>query len=85
MLALAAIVLLGHGLFFLAPPLIGLGLIAVVGVLLWRAGGRDREPGGTAAAKIGLGLLLLVVAARRLRRRGRSAPRWAAARSSPAS
>src|SRR3954452_795750 len=27
-LGLAAIVLLGHGLFFLAPPLIGLGLIA---------------------------------------------------------
>ncbi len=61
-LALAAIVLLGHGLFFLAPPLIGLGLIAVVGVLLWRAAGGTENPGST-AAKIGLGLLLLVVAA----------------------
>jgi phage shock protein PspC (stress-responsive transcriptional regulator) len=61
-LALAAIVLLGHGLFFLAPPLIGLGLIAVVGVLLWRAAGGPDNPGST-AAKLGLGLLLLVVAA----------------------
>ena len=61
-LALAAIVLLGHGLFFLAPPLIGLGLIAVVGVLLWRAAGGTENPGST-AAKFGLGLLLLVVAA----------------------
>jgi Cell wall-active antibiotics response LiaF, C-terminal len=61
-LGLAAIVLLGHGLFFLAPPLIGLGLIAVVGVLLWRAAGGS-DGGGSAAAKIGLGLLLIVVAA----------------------
>lgn len=59
-LALAAVVLLGHGLFFLAPPLIGLGLIAIVGVLLWRAAGG--EGGGTAAAKVGLALLLIVVA-----------------------
>jgi phage shock protein PspC (stress-responsive transcriptional regulator) len=60
-LGLAAIVLLGHGLFFLAPPLIGIGLLAVVGVLLWRAAGG--EHGGTPAAKIGLTLLLVVVAA----------------------
>src|SRR5512132_734857 len=60
-LALAAIVLLGHGWFFLAPPLIGIGLLAVVGVLLWRAAGGER--GGTPAAKIGLALLLIVVAA----------------------
>ena len=60
-LALAAIVLLGHGVFFLAPPLIGLGLIAIVGVVLWRAAGG--EHGGTAAAKVGLTLLLIVVAA----------------------
>jgi phage shock protein PspC (stress-responsive transcriptional regulator) len=60
-LALAAIVLLGHGLFFLAPPLIAIGVIAIVGVLLWRAAGG--EHGGTPAAKIGLTLLLIVVAA----------------------
>ena len=60
-LALAAIVLLGHGLFFLAPPLIAIGVIAIVGVLLWRAAGG--EHGGTPAAKIGLALLLIVVAA----------------------
>src|SRR5512132_1361263 len=50
----AAVVLLGHGLFFLAPPLIALGVIAIVGVLLWRAAGG--EQGGTPAAKIGLAL-----------------------------
>jgi phage shock protein PspC (stress-responsive transcriptional regulator) len=61
-LALAAIVFLGHGLFFLAPPLIGLGVVAVVGVLLWRAAG-GTDGGGSAAARIGLGLLLLVVSA----------------------
>ncbi len=60
-LALAAVVLLGHGLFFLAPPLIAIGVIAIVGVLLWRAAGG--EHGGTAAAKVGLTLLLIVVAA----------------------
>jgi len=60
-LALAAIVLLGHGVFFLAPPLIAIGVIAIVGVLLWRAAGG--EHGGTPAAKIGLTLLLIVVAA----------------------
>ena len=55
------VVLLGHGLFFLAPPLIAIGVIAIVGVLLWRAAGG--EHGGTPAAKIGLALLLIVVAA----------------------
>src|SRR3954465_9110761 len=60
-LTLAAVVLLGHGWFFFAPPLIGLGLIAIVGVLLWRASGG--EHGGSPAAKIGLALLLVVVAA----------------------
>ena len=61
-LAIAALVLLGPGLFFLAPPLIGLALVGLVGVLLWRAAGGN-EDGGSAAARIGLGLLLLVVAA----------------------
>jgi phage shock protein PspC (stress-responsive transcriptional regulator) len=57
-LGLAALVLIGPGLFFLAPPLIGIALIGLVGVLLWRAAGGE---GGSPAAKIGLGLLLLVV------------------------
>ena len=61
-LALAALVLLGPGLFFLAPPLIGLALVGFVGVLLWRAAGGP-EGEGSPAAKIGLGLLLVVVAA----------------------
>ena len=60
-LGLAALVLIGPGLFFLAPPLIGLALVGLVGVLLWRAAGG--EEGGSPAAKIGLGLLLIVVAA----------------------
>jgi phage shock protein PspC (stress-responsive transcriptional regulator) len=60
-LALAALVLIGPGLFFLAPPLIGIALVGLVGVLLWRAAGGP-EGGGSAAARIGLGLLLLVVA-----------------------
>src|SRR5829696_5491812 len=44
-LAIAALVLIGPGLFFLAPPLIGLGLIGLVGVLLWRAAGGDEGEG----------------------------------------
>src|SRR3954451_12462403 len=59
--ARARTVRLGHGLFFLAPPLIAIGVIAIVGVLLWHAAGG--EHGGTPAAKIGLALLLIVVAA----------------------
>jgi phage shock protein PspC (stress-responsive transcriptional regulator) len=59
-LAVAALVLIGPGLFFLAPPLIGIALIGLVGVLLWRAAGG--EGSGSPAAKIGLGLLLVVVA-----------------------
>ena len=58
-LAIAALLLIGPGLFFLAPPLIGIALIGLVGVLLWRAAGG--EGSGSPAAKIGLGLLLLVV------------------------
>jgi phage shock protein PspC (stress-responsive transcriptional regulator) len=60
-LVVAACVLLGRGFFFFAPPLIGLGLIAVVGVLLWRAAGGNENAAST-AAKLGLALLLLVVA-----------------------
>ena len=59
-LFVAACVLIGPGLFFLAPPLIGLALIGLVGVLLWRAAG-GTEGSGNPAAKIGLGLLLIVV------------------------
>jgi phage shock protein C len=47
-LALAAVVLLGRGVFFLAPPLIAIGVIAIIGVLLWRAAGGVE--GGTPAA-----------------------------------
>ena len=84
MLALAALVLLGPGLFFLAPPLIALALVGLVGVLLWRAAGGN-EDDGSAAARIGLGLLLLFVAVRGLLGRRPSVRRSAAARSSPAS
>jgi phage shock protein PspC (stress-responsive transcriptional regulator) len=59
-LALAALVLIGPGIFFLAPPLIGVGLIALVGLLLYRAAGGDPDAGGV-ARRIGLALLLVVV------------------------
>jgi phage shock protein PspC (stress-responsive transcriptional regulator) len=60
-LALAALILIGPGLFFLAPPLVGIALVGLVGVLLWRAAGGS-EGEGNPAARIGLGLLLLFVA-----------------------
>ncbi len=60
-LALAALIVIGPGLFFLAPPLIAIALVGLVGVLLWRAAGGN-EGEGNPAAKIGLGLLLLFVA-----------------------
>ena len=53
--------LIGPGLFFLAPPLIGLALIGLVGVLLWRAAGGSEGETATPPRKIGLVLLLLVV------------------------
>jgi phage shock protein PspC (stress-responsive transcriptional regulator) len=62
-LAIAALAFLGPGLLFVGPPLLGLGLIALVGVLLWRAaGGGEGGDANLAARRIGLGLLLLVVA-----------------------
>ena len=70
-LGLAALVLIGPGLFFLAPPLIGLALIGLVGVLLWRAAGGP-EGDGSPAAKIGLGSAAARRHPHRLRRgRGR--------------
>ena len=59
-LAFAALVLIGPGIFFLAPPLIGIGLIALVGLLLYRAAGGDPDAGGV-ARRVGLALLLVVV------------------------
>jgi phage shock protein PspC (stress-responsive transcriptional regulator) len=62
-LAIAALAFLGPGLVFVGPPLLGLGLVALVGVLLWRAaGGGQGGDANRAARRLGLGLLLLVVA-----------------------
>lgn len=62
-LAIAALAFLGPGLVFIGPPLLGLGLIAVVGVLLWNAvGGGEGGDGYRIARRLGLVLLLLVVA-----------------------
>ncbi|HYM59100.1 MAG TPA: PspC domain-containing protein [Solirubrobacteraceae bacterium] len=62
-LAIAALAFLGPGLVFLGPPLLGLGLVALVGVLLWRAaGGGQGDDANRVARRLGLGLLLLVVA-----------------------
>jgi phage shock protein PspC (stress-responsive transcriptional regulator) len=62
-LAVAALAFLGPGLVFVGPPLLGLGLIAVVGVLLYRAAGGGREAGDAhvVARRLGLAILLLVV------------------------
>jgi phage shock protein PspC (stress-responsive transcriptional regulator) len=59
-LILAVCVLIGPGVFFLAPPLIALGLIALVGLLLYRAAGGHPDA-NTAARRVGLALLLAVV------------------------
>src|SRR5215210_4760759 len=61
-LVVAACVALGPGLFFVGPPLVGLGLIALLGVALWRAAEDRGGDGGTALRRAGLGLLLIVVA-----------------------
>ena len=62
-LAIAALAFLGPGLVFIGPPLLGLGLIAVVGVLLWNAvGGGEGGDSYRVARRLGLVLLLLVVA-----------------------
>jgi phage shock protein PspC (stress-responsive transcriptional regulator) len=62
-LAIAALAFLGPGLVFVGPPLLGFGLIAVVGVLLWNAaGGGEGGDGYRVARRLGLVLLLLVVA-----------------------
>lgn len=62
-LAIAALAFLGPGLVFVGPPLLGLGLIAVVGVLLWNAvGGGEGGDSHRIARRLGLVLLLFVVA-----------------------
>lgn len=61
-LAVAALAFLGPGLVFVGPPLLGLGLIAVVGVLLYRAaGGGEGGDAHRVARRLGLAILLLVV------------------------
>jgi phage shock protein PspC (stress-responsive transcriptional regulator) len=61
LLAIAALVALGRGLWFAGPPLIGFGLIAVLGVALWRAAENRGGDGGRTLRRAGLGLLLIVV------------------------
>ena len=61
LVAIAALISLGHGLFFIAPPLVGLGLIALLGVALWRAAENRGGDGGRTLRRAGLGILLLVV------------------------
>jgi phage shock protein PspC (stress-responsive transcriptional regulator) len=62
-LAIAALAFLGPGLVFVGPPLLGLGLVAVVGVLLWNAvGGGEGGDSYRIARRLGLVLLLFVVA-----------------------
>lgn len=63
LLAIAALAALGHGLFFAGPPLVALGLIALLGIALWR---NAEDRGGDGAAMLRravLGLVLIAVAA----------------------
>src|SRR3954447_9006673 len=60
-LVVAALISLGHGIFAVGPPLVGLGLIALLGVALWRAT-EDRGGDGAAVlrrALLGVGLIIL--------------------------
>jgi phage shock protein PspC (stress-responsive transcriptional regulator) len=60
-LVVAALLSLGHGIFSAGPPLVGLGLIALLAVALWRAA-EDRGGDGRAVlrrAAIGLGLIVV--------------------------
>jgi phage shock protein PspC (stress-responsive transcriptional regulator) len=60
-LVIAALIALGHGLFFIGPPLIACALIALLGVALWRAA-EDRGGDGAALvrrAMIAVGLIVL--------------------------
>jgi len=65
LLAIAALAALGHGLFFAGPPLAALGLIALLGIALWRSV-EDRGGDGAAVlrrALLGLGLIVLAAVA----------------------
>src|SRR3954468_20445392 len=65
LLAIAALAALGHGLFFAGPPLAALGLIALLGIALWRSV-EDRGGDGAAVlrrAVLGLGLIVLAAVA----------------------
>src|SRR3954453_18868868 len=61
LLVVAALISLGHGLFAAGPPLVGLGLIALLAIALWRAV-EDRGGDGAAVlrrALLGVGLIVL--------------------------
>src|SRR5215203_4965622 len=62
-LAVAALAALGPGLFFVGPPLVGLGLVALLGVALYRAAEDRGGDGGAVLRRAGLGVGLIVVAA----------------------
>jgi phage shock protein PspC (stress-responsive transcriptional regulator) len=64
-LVVAALISLGHGIFAVGPPLVGLGLIALLGIALWRSV-EDRGGDGAAVlrrAVLGLGLIVLAAVA----------------------
>jgi phage shock protein PspC (stress-responsive transcriptional regulator) len=61
-LTLAACIALGRGLFFAGPPLFGLGLLALLGVALWRAAENRGDDGNVVLRRAGLAILLIVVA-----------------------
>jgi phage shock protein PspC (stress-responsive transcriptional regulator) len=60
-LIIAACVALGPGLFFVGPPLFGFGLLALLGVALWRAAENRGDDGNVVLRRAGLAILLIVV------------------------
>jgi phage shock protein PspC (stress-responsive transcriptional regulator) len=61
-LVVAALISLGHGLFFAGPSLVGLGLIALLLIGLYRAAEDRGEDGRAVLRKAAVGLGLLVAA-----------------------
>src|SRR4051812_43752382 len=62
-LVIAALISLGNGLFSAGAPLVGLGLVALLFVALYRAAEDRGDDGGAVLRRVALGLGLIIVAA----------------------
>jgi phage shock protein PspC (stress-responsive transcriptional regulator) len=61
-LVVAALISLGHGLFFAGPPLVAIGLIALLFIALYRAAEDRGDDGGAVLRRAALGVGLIVLA-----------------------